>query len=249
MSEHHHPTDAEVQAFVDNIRQLRSTLSPPEQHILDAVLLTAAGEDAAVQGYGLDGTAAKRAAMMAVVALGLAVGGMSSPGAGTAHASELAQGGGRGSSQSMSQQGSGQQGSGQQGSGNRGSGQQGSGQQGSGHQGNSGSGSHQGNGHQGSGQHSNNHQGSGQHSNNHQGSGQHSNNHQQWSGQRSGNHWNRVPSSFQHYYGPRYTYSHDWYFHRHISFPNLYQVVYEEPAEGVYDECYFYEGAFYCFVG
>src|SRR5205085_2678985 len=92
-----------------------------EQHLLDAVLLTAAGEDAAVQGYGLDATAAKRTALMAVVALGLAVGGMSSPGAGTAHASEMSQGGGHGgshgsgaqsTSQSFSQQGSGQQGSG-----------------------------------------------------------------------------------------------------------------------------------------
>lgn len=89
------PSDGELTAFVENLRQLRSSLSPAEQHLLDAVLLTAAGEDAAVQGYGLDGTAAKRAAIMAVVALGLTVGGMSSPGAGTAHASEMAQGGGR----------------------------------------------------------------------------------------------------------------------------------------------------------
>ena len=64
-----------------------------------------------------------------------------------------------------------------------------------------------------------------------------------------GNHWSRVPSSFQHYYGPRYNYSQDWYFHRHISFPELYRVVYEEPGEGDYAEWYFYDGAFYCFIG
>ena len=217
------PSDAELTAFVENLRQVRGTLSPSEQHLLDAVLLTAAGEDAAVQGYGLDPTAAKRTALMAVVALGLAVGGMSSPGAGTAHASEMAQGGGRHASSSQST--------------SQGISQQGSGQRGSGHQGSSGSGNHQGNNFQGG-----NHQGGNQH-----GSNQSSN---QWSRtNQGGNHWNRVPSNFQHFYGPRYTYSHDWYYYRHISFPELYQVVYEEPAEGAYSECYFYEGAFYCFVG
>ena len=57
------PSEGELTAFVENLRQLRGTLSPAEQHLLDAVLLTAAGEDAAVQGYGLDATAAKRTAL------------------------------------------------------------------------------------------------------------------------------------------------------------------------------------------
>jgi hypothetical protein len=242
------PSEGELTAFVEKLRQLRGTLAPPEQHLLDAVLLTAAGEDPAVEGYGLDATAAKRAALMAVVALGLAVGGMSSPGAGTAHASEMSQGGGRHSggsqstSQGNSQQGSGQQGSGQQGSGQQGFSQQGSGQQGSGHQGSSGSVNHQGNGQQGSGHQAGNQQGSNQHGGNQSGN--------QWSRtNQGGNHWNRVPSSYQNYFGPRYTYSQDWYYYRHISFPDLYQVVYEEPAEGAFAEYYFYEGAFYCFVG
>jgi len=221
-----HPSDDELTAFVENLRQVRGTLSPSEQHILDAVLLTAAGEEAAVQGYGLDGTAAKRAAVMTVVALGLTVGGMSSPGAGTAYASEMAQGGGRGGSHASGVQSTSQ-----------GISQQGSGQQGSGSHGSSGSGNHQGINFQGG-----NHQGGNQHGSNQGGN--------QWSRtNQGGNHWNRVPSNFQHFYGPRYTYSHDWYYYRHISFPELYQVVYEEPAEGAYSECYFYEGAFYCFVG
>jgi hypothetical protein len=213
-----HPTEGEFTAFVENLRQLRGTLSPTEQHLLDAVLLTAAGEDAAVQGYGLDGSAAKRAAIMAVVALGLTVGGMSSPGAGTAHASEMAQSGGRhsGGTQSTSQ----------------GFSQQGSGQQGSGSQGSSGAGIHQGTSFQGGNQYGINQGGN------------------QWARtNQGGSHWSRVPSSFQFYYGPRYTYSHDWYFYRHISFPELYRVVYEEPGEGEYAEYYFYDGAWYCFIG
>jgi hypothetical protein len=62
-------------------------------------------------------------------------------------------------------------------------------------------------------------------------------------------HWVNVQPSYQYYYGPTYTYDYDWYFSRHISFPWLYQISNEEPAEGLFAEYYFYEGVYYCFVG
>ena len=62
-------------------------------------------------------------------------------------------------------------------------------------------------------------------------------------------HWGHVPSSFHIYHGPHFSYGHDWYFYRHISFPHFYRVYHVEPVGICGSEYYFYQGAFYCYVG
>jgi hypothetical protein len=61
--------------------------------------------------------------------------------------------------------------------------------------------------------------------------------------------WVHVPVTYRYFRGATYTYSYDWYFHRHISYPSLYRVYNREPVGVCLTEYYFYSGAYYCFVG
>jgi hypothetical protein len=85
------PSDTELQVFADKLGQFRGTLPPQEKELLDAMLLTIAGKEPEVQAYGLNSLAVKRAALVAVAALGLAVGGLSVPAVGAVQVAELAQ--------------------------------------------------------------------------------------------------------------------------------------------------------------
>jgi hypothetical protein len=61
--------------------------------------------------------------------------------------------------------------------------------------------------------------------------------------------WVHVPVSYRFFHSPTYAYSHDWYFHRHISHPSLYRIHTHEPVGICVTEYYFYSGAYYCYVG
>lgn len=64
-----------------------------------------------------------------------------------------------------------------------------------------------------------------------------------------GHHLQHVPSTLRFYNGAFFDYGYDWYFSRHVSFPWLYQVYEYEPVAVCFSEYYFFEGAFYCFIG
>ena len=57
MSDAHAPTDAERKAFVQRLKQIRATLNPDEQRMLDALVETArrAHAQGDVQVYWMDG--------------------------------------------------------------------------------------------------------------------------------------------------------------------------------------------------
>jgi hypothetical protein len=251
-------SEAEVSVFVEKLRQFHSTLPVHEQQLLDAVLLTAAGEERAVEAYGLDGAAAKRATLVALVALSIGVGGLSAPLAGTAQASGLAQPTGPVITNPIHTPAGGILNTpGGQPATNTGSIPAGttvthlpSGSTPAGAIFNTpggqpvtdpagtpaGGGTPTGGGTPPS-------------NSTMPSTSQTMPSTSQTAPASTPTHWVNVQPSYQYYYGPTYTYDYDWYFSRHISFPWLYQISNEEPAEGLFAEYYFYEGVYYCFVG
>jgi hypothetical protein len=309
-------SEAEVSVFVEKLRQFHSTLPVHEQQLLDAVLLTAAGEERAVEAYGLDGAAAKRATLVALVALSIGVGGLSAPLAGTAQASGLAQPTGPVITNPIHTPAGGILNTpGGQPATNTGSIPAGttvthlpSGSTPAGailntpggqpvtnpssspagpaipsdtvvpYHGNTPAGaifntpggqvitnpgSTPGSGGVSTpgGQPVTDPAGTPAGGGTPTGGGTPPSNStmpstsqtmpstSQTAPASTPTHWVNVQPSYQYYYGPTYTYDYDWYFSRHISFPWLYQISNEEPAEGLFAEYYFYEGVYYCFVG
>jgi hypothetical protein len=79
------PSLTVILTFADKLDQLRSTLTEPEQRLLDGVVLAACGEHPAPGALGMSCTVIKRAAILAAAALGLASGHLGGLRARTAH--------------------------------------------------------------------------------------------------------------------------------------------------------------------
>jgi hypothetical protein len=60
--------------------------------------------------------------------------------------------------------------------------------------------------------------------------------------------WSSVPVDYHFYYGPKFNYDYQWYYYRHILFPNQYVVFVDEPVD-VSTYYYFYDGLYYVYVG
>ena len=54
---------------------------------------------------------------------------------------------------------------------------------------------------------------------------------------------------YHYFYGPTYAYPYDWYYYRHIQYPTYYVTYPYDPIGDCFTEYYFYEDAYYCYVG
>jgi hypothetical protein len=61
--------------------------------------------------------------------------------------------------------------------------------------------------------------------------------------------WGHVIGDYQYFYGPTYAYPYDWYYYRHIQYPTYYVTYPYDPIGDCFTEYYFYEDAYYCYVG